>query len=77
MSSLRLVNYEVTLPGWYVYLICESLTSQNRQSIFLNLSVISVLSKCGNLVVRKVMFATQISLIHFTHNGSLSLRYDL
>ena len=34
MSSLRLVNYEVTLPGWYVYLICESLTSQNKHSIF-------------------------------------------
>ena len=77
MSSLRLVKYEVTLPGWYVYLICESLTSQNRHSSFLNLSVISILSKCGNLVVRNMMFTTQTSLIHFTHNGSLSLRYDL
>ena len=75
MSSLPLVNYEVTLPGWYVYLICESLTCQNRHSIFLNLSVISILSKCENLVVRKVMFIT--SLILFAHNGSLSLRYDL
>ena len=55
MSSLRLVNYEVTLPGWYVYLICDSLNSQDRHSIFFNLSVISVLSKCGNLVV---MFTT-------------------
>ena len=58
MSSLRLVKYDVTLPGWYVYLICESLTSQNRYSIFLNLSVISILSKCGNLVARKLMFTT-------------------
>ena len=58
MSSLRLVKYEVTLPGWYVYLICESLTSQNRHSIFFNLSVILILSKCGNLVVKKTMFTT-------------------
>ena len=58
MSSLRFVKYELTLPGWYVLLICESLTSQNRHSIFLILSVISILSKCGNLVVRKVMFTT-------------------
>ena len=58
MSSLRLVKYEVTLPGWYVYLISESLTSQNRHSLFFNLSVISILSKFGNLVVRKVMFTT-------------------
>ena len=58
MSSSRLVKYEVTLPGWYVYLICESLTSQNRHSIFLNLSVISVSSKYGKLVVRKMMFTT-------------------
>ena len=56
MSSLRLVKYEVILPGWYVYLICESLTSQNRHSIFFNLSVISTFSKCGNLVIRKMMF---------------------
>ena len=26
MSSLRPVKSEVTLLGWYVYLICESLT---------------------------------------------------
>ena len=58
MSSLGLVNYEVTLTGWYVYLICESLTSQNRHSIFSNLSVISILSKSRNLVVRKVTFTT-------------------
>ena len=58
MSSLRPVKYEVTLLGWYVYLICESLTGQNRHSIFLNLSVISTFSKCGNLVVRKMMFTT-------------------
>ena len=58
MSLMRLVNYEVTLPGWYVYLIFESLTSQNIHNTFLNLSVISILSKCGNLVVRKVMFTT-------------------
>ena len=58
MSSLRLVKYEVTLPGWYVYLIYESLTSQNRHSIFSKLSVISIFSKCGNLVVRKMMFTT-------------------
>ena len=58
MSSLRLVKYEVNLPGWYVYLICESLTSQNRHSIFFNLSVISIISKCGNLVVRKMMSTT-------------------
>ena len=58
MSSLRLVNYKVTLPGWYEYFICESLTTQNRHSIFFNLSVFSILSKCGNLVVRKVMFTT-------------------
>ena len=56
MSSLRLVKYEVTLPGWFVYLIFESLTSQNRHSIFLNLSAISIFSKCGNLAVRKMMF---------------------
>ena len=58
MSSLQPVKYEVTLTGWYVYLICESLTSQNRHSIFLNLSVISTFNKCGNLVVRKMMFTT-------------------
>ena len=58
MSSLRLVKYEVTLPWWYVYLICESLFRENRHSIFLNVSVISIFSKCGNLVVRKMMFTT-------------------
>ena len=58
MSSLQLVKYEVALPGWYVYLICESLTSQNRHNIFLNLSMISIISKYGNLVVRKMMFTT-------------------
>ena len=58
MSSMRLVKYEVTLPGWCVYLICKSLTSQDRHSIFLNLSVISPFSKCGDLVVRKMMFIT-------------------
>ena len=58
MSSLQLVKYEVTLPGWYVYLICESLTSQNKHSIFSNLSIISIFSKCGNLVVREMMFTT-------------------
>ena len=51
MSSLRLANYEVTLPGWYVYLICESLTSQTIHSIFSNLSVVSILSKCGNVEI--------------------------
>ena len=52
MSSLQPVKYEVTLTGWYVYLICEYF------SIFFNLSVISTFSKCGNLVVKKMMFTT-------------------
>ena len=64
MSSMRPVKYEVTLPGWYVYLICESLTSQNRQYTF-NLSVISTFSKRGNLVVGKMM-CTMWGSIRFT-----------
>ena len=49
-------TYEVSLAGWDVYLICESLTRQNQFSIFSDLSVILISSKSRNLVERKMMF---------------------